>query len=196
MFIAPKISSQDWNDLDLDNKESDWLIAVDILEARLFGRYISPVDLLIDSEAELNPSDKKFGFTTLAIDFLLMETFQAFKDGEINSERKSRKLFTKFLKESPTFSCYFKTNGQRKKFYTEFRCGILHQAEVQSSALVWSVGDLYEREQGKHKVNRIYVHRALKEEIGKYLEQLRDPSSTELRLAFRNKMNAIVARGD
>ncbi|EJF7266466.1 TPA: hypothetical protein KD853_004769 [Vibrio parahaemolyticus] len=196
MFIAPNFSSQDWSNLDLDNSENDWNIAVDALKARLFERYISPVDLLIEAESQVNPQDKRFGFTTLAIDFLLMETFQAFKDGEVNSKNKSQKLFKKFLQQSPTFSQYFSSNNQRKRFYEQFRCGILHQAEVQSSALVWSVGDLYDRTGVKHTVNRLYVHRELKKEISEYLNKLRDPDSVVLREAFRKKMDSIAARGE
>ena len=81
MDIAPNFSAEDWKKLDLENSEDDWQRAVDVLEQRLFARYIEPIEVLIEAEKEVNPKDKRFGFTTLAIDLLLMETIQAFKEG-------------------------------------------------------------------------------------------------------------------
>lgn len=196
MYIAPNFSDSDWKQLELDNNEESWQKAIDVLEERLFARYLVPVDVLIESESAISAKDKRFGFTTLAIDFLLMETFQAFKDGEIDSKGKSKTLFKKYLETSPRFCEYFSSDKQREDFYLHFRCGILHQAEVQSSALVWSVGDLYDRSNGKETVNRLFVHRALKSDISEYLELLRAPESTDLRNAFRVKMDSIVARGE
>lgn len=196
LYIAPNFSDEDWKQLELDNNEESWQVAVSVLKDRLYARYINPIDILVDAESDINPKDKRFGFTTLAIDFLLMETFQAFKDGEIDSKGKSKALFKKYLETSPVFSEYFTTEQQRDDFYLHFRCGILHQAEVQSSALVWSVGDLYDRSNGKEKVNRLFVHRALKSDINSYIELLRKPESAVFRHAFRMKMDAIVARGE
>ena len=196
MDIAPNFSAEDWKKLDLENSEDDWQQAVDVFEQRLFARYIEPVDVLIEAEKEVNPKDKRFGFTTLAIDFLLMETLQAFIEGLPDTNGQSGRVFKSFLETSPRFSPYFTTEPERQAFFTQFRCGILHQAEVQSSALVWSVGDLYDRTSTPEIVNRMFVHRALKEDLKDYIKLLRDPASVEARTAFKNKMDALVNRAE
>ena len=200
MYISPNFTDNDWNKLDLtcsklaDNKE-DWLKAINVLKNRLFSRYIEPVDTLIEMEKMVNPKDRRYGFTTLAIDLLLMETLQAFKEGLPDTNRKSSRTFKNYLKESPRFSIYFTTEPERHSFYTDFRCGILHQAEVQSSALVWSVGDLYDRTSSPNTVNRIFLHKELKKDLEDYLDLLKVDTSVELRNAFKIKMDALVARG-
>lgn len=194
MDIAPNFSDGDWKKLDLENSEDDWQKAIDVFKQRLFARYVDPVDVLIEAEKEVTPKNKRFGFTTLAIDLLLMETLQAFKEGLPDTNGQSTRVFKNFLKESPRFSPYFTTEPERHAFYTQFRCGILHQAEVQSSALVWSVGDLYDRTSTPETVNRMFVHRALKEDLEDYIKLLRNPSSLDERTAFKNKMDALANR--
>ena len=194
MKIAPNFTSDQWRKLDLEKSEDDWQTAIGVLDNRLQSRYIEPVELLIESEKDLNASDKKFGFTILAIDLLLMETIQAFKEGLETTDGKSKLVFMRFLEKSPRFSGFFTTNKQREKFYKEFRCGILHQAEIQSSALVWSIGELYERQLDMEVLNRNAVHNALKADLQDYIAQLRKPESKELRNNFKKKMNFLAGR--
>ncbi len=194
MDIAPNFSDADWKQLELENSEDDWQKAIDVFKQRLFARYIDPVDILIEAEKKVTSKNKRFGFTTLAIDFLLMETLQAFREGLPDTNGQSARVFKNFLKESPRFSPYFTTEHELHAFYTQFRCGILHQAEVQSSALVWSVGDLYDRMTTPETVNRMFVHRALKEDLEDYIKLLRNPASLDERTAFKNKMDALVNR--
>ena len=194
MQIAPSFTSQQWRSLDLDASETDWQTAIDVVNTRLKSRYIDPIDELIKSENKLKASQRRFGFTILAIDLLLMETLQAFKEGLETTDRQSKQVFMRFLKNSPHFSRYFETAEQREKFYREFRCGILHQAEIQSSALVWSFGELYERADGMEVLNRNAVHEALRSDLNDYISQLQNPVSTELRQKMRKKMDFLVSR--
>ncbi|EKN3363420.1 hypothetical protein QMX33_003325 [Yersinia ruckeri] len=194
MEIAPNFTAKQWKKLDLDEKEHDWQIAINVLNDRLSTRYIEPVTTLIEAENQRNASERRFGFTILAIDLLLMETIQAFKEGLETTDGKSKQVFMNFLKNSTHFSGYFITSEDREKFYKEFRCGILHQAEVQSSALVWSIGDLYERTDGMEVLNRNAVHKALMSELQDYVAQLRDPASKELRSKFKKKMDFLAGR--
>ena len=130
MEIAPNFTAEQWRKLDLFEKEDDWQIAIDALNDRLSARYIEPVEKLIEAENQLKASERRFGFTILAIDLLLMETIQAFKEGLETTDGKSKQVFMNFLENSPHFYGYFITREQREKFYKAFRCGILHQAEV------------------------------------------------------------------
>jgi len=194
MFISPNFTDEDYLKLDLDNNEDDWQKAIDALCERLNSRYVEPVDKLIDLEREVSPKNKRYGFTCLAIDMLLIETVQAFKEGLKDSNGQSKYLFNRFLAESERFNSYFTSEEERTALYKEFRCGILHQAEVQGPALVWSVGDLYDRISIPNTLNRSFFHQELKNELNDYIDSLRLVQSTELRKAFRAKMNYIVAR--
>lgn len=195
MEIAPNFSASDWKKLNLDEDEQHWLKAIAVLRDRLHSRYLQPIDVLIAAEANIFPADRRFGFTILAIDLLLIETLQAFKEGLEDTNGKSREVFTRFLRESPNFSKYFTTDVERIKFYKEFRCGILHQAEVQSTALVWSFGELYERANGLEVLNRNALHNYIKEDLESYLNELKNPGSVELRRLFKKKMDSLSNRG-
>ncbi|MDP2609121.1 MULTISPECIES: hypothetical protein [unclassified Oceanobacter] len=111
-----------------------------------------------------------------------------------STDGKSKKVFVRFLKTSPYFCEYFHTKEQRENFYKEFRCGILHQAEIQSSALVWSFGDMYERIEGMEVLNRNAVHEALKKDFADYIEKLKSSESLELRKKFKQKMDSVANR--
>jgi hypothetical protein len=194
MYIAPNFTDEDWNNLDLDNNEDDWQKAIDVFYERLNSRYVEPVDKLIILEKNVSPKNKRYGFTCLAIDMLLIETVQAFKEGLKDSAGQSKALFERFLAESERFNRYFTCEDERIALYKEFRCGILHQAEVQGSALVWSVGDLYDRISIPNTLNRCFFHQELKNDLNDYIGSLRVAQSTEIRKAFRAKMDFIVTR--
>ena len=196
MQISKEYSSDDWYKLKLDeDNEEDWRKAIDILEARLTEKFLEPVDILINAEESEKAHERKFGFTILAIDLLLMETLQAFKEGLETTERRSKQTFTNFLKDSPHFSKYFYTDKLREKFYKEFRCGILHQAEVQSDeARVWSVGKLYKDYGSFYTINRTEIHENIKKDFEDYINKLRDSNSEKERDLFKKKMDAIARK--
>ncbi len=152
MQIAPGFDSTDWNKLQLDDPNSaDWTKAITIFKKRIYGRFIDPVDLLID---------------------------------------KSEATFSRFLTTRPLFKKHF-TSVAARRFYYDFRCGILHQAEVAGTGKVWSVGDLLHEESGRLTINRTRFHEQLKAEIQNYLAELADPKNTKLRANFRKKMSFI-----
>lgn len=195
MKIAPNFTSTEWLSLDLESgNEEHWQTAIDALQGRLYSRYIEPVDLLLESERGLEEKDRRYGFTILAIDLLLMETLQAFKEGIPDTIGQSKKVFKRYLEQSPSFSKFFTTEDQREAFYVSFRCGILHQAEIQGPAIVWSLGDLYERADGLEVLNRTEVHSAVKGDLDDYLTDLRDPTHTDERSRFKYKMDSIANR--
>ena len=198
MSIAPGYTVADWKKLDLNSKNSsDWHEAVRIFNARIRGRYLDPVDKLIALDKKrANEKDRRFGFTILAIDCLLIETLQAFIEGVGNTWKLSRKMFVNFLTESPSFSVYF-DKKLACRFYEDVRCGILHQAETRSGWLIWSVGPLFLDPKGTkiRIINRTEFHEALKSEFDSYVTKLRDLKDTKqdkLREKFRNQMDGIV----
>lgn len=203
MEIALNFTDEQWKALNLKDApeeaekeavEQEWQVAVNVLKDRLYSRYIDPVDALLSAEAGKPAKERRFGFTILAIDLLLMETIQAFKEGLEDTNGKSKAVFKRFLENSPHFSKHFPTDDYREDFYKKFRCGILHQAEIQSGALLWSIGDLYERAGDMETANRTRIHEALKADLDDYLAELRKPENTELRILFKKKMNAVANR--
>jgi hypothetical protein len=93
MYVAPGYTDSHWKSLNLNNDTSaDWESAIKILRARIEGRYLDPADMLIAAEEEIRPAkNRRFGFTVLAIDCLLIETFQAFIEGLENTNGNSNR---------------------------------------------------------------------------------------------------------
>jgi hypothetical protein len=191
MQIAPGVQAAEWQALKLDDHASpDWATAVQILEGRIHERYIEPIDHLIAAEETRPPTERRFGFTVLAVDCLLIETLGAFLDGLEDTEGKSKVTFCKFLTTRPLFAGDF-TEDLAERFYKEFRCGILHQAEIGGDSKVWSVGPLIRDDGGKLIVNRNKLHERLKAEFQHYLAELRNPANVDLRAKFRAKMDFV-----
>ena len=191
MQIAPGVDAKQWHALDLDDPNSrDWVPAVEILAGRIHERFIEPIDYLIAAEEPKSAIERRFGFAVLAIDCLLVETLGAFIDGLEDTDRKSGPTFCKFLTTRPLFSAYF-TENLANRFYKEFRCGILHQAEVGGESKVWSVGPLVQVVDDRIIVNRNKFHEQLKAEFENYLAELRDPKNADLRKNFCKKMDFI-----
>lgn len=192
MQIAPGFTDADYKRLNLDDQTSpDWQIAIDIFEARIGGRYVEPVDAMIQSEAQVqNPRNRKYGFAVLAIDCLLIEAFYAFINGLKHTRNQSRNAFTTFLTTRPLFQRHF-TAALAGQFYDEYRCGILHQAEVQGDSIIWSVGAMMRIDGGGLVINRNAFHEALKNEITSYVNDLRKNPGTHSRAMFRRKMNYV-----
>jgi hypothetical protein len=131
MQIAPGVDAARWQALNLDDASSrDWPKAIEILEARIHERFIDPVDHLMAAEEARPPLERRFGFVILAVDCLLVETLGAFREGLETTEGSSKATFCGFLTTRPLLSKQFATWDVGRRFYEDFRCGILHQAEI------------------------------------------------------------------
>jgi hypothetical protein len=121
----------------------------------------------------------------------LLETLEAFRQGLTDTRRKSEQLCTSFLTQRPAFKPFF-PGDLATRFYKEFRCGIVHNAQVFGTGLLWSVGPLLKVEGTRIIVNRTAFHDALMQELEDYLLELRNSSNTDLRDKFRAKMDFIA----
>ncbi len=192
MKIAPGVEVADWKALDLSKPDSpDWERAISIFEQRIRGRFADVVEFLLAEDEKQLPADRKFGFAILSIDCLLVETLEAFRQGLTDTRRKSEHLCTTFLSQRPAFQSFF-SGDLATRFYREFRCGIVHNAQVFGTGLVWSVGLLLKLDGNRITVNRTAFHEALMRELADYLSELRDPAKTALRGNFRTKMDFIA----
>ncbi|MBL7719811.1 MAG: hypothetical protein JNL72_13305 [Flavipsychrobacter sp.] len=187
MELAKKFTSTDYNKLDFSKAET-WDKTINVLQNRLNERYIEPADKLIEFEAGIPFPDRKFGFTILAIDCLLIETLQSFYEGKTNSKNISRDLFTDFLMKRDSFKSYFPTIAEAEFFYYNFRCGILHQAQTFSNTKVRAIGSLVSKNNGMTIVNRIRFHEAVKKEVEEYILLLKNGTNNQLRKNFKIKM--------
>lgn len=196
MEIAPGHTVAEWKALDLagDNL-TQWLRAIKIFATRIRRRFIDPVDVLIAHE--IGQERGTFGFAILAIDCLLVETLQAFREGCIQHKgralngagSRSEELIVAFLVDR--FESWF-DEDDAKVFYLHCRCAIHHSGQTDGDFRVKLTGPLFLRYgDGSIVVNRTAFHEALKREFHDYLAELSAPMNSALRVLFRTKMDAI-----
>ena len=147
------------------------------------GRFFKMVKLI--------QKDGFSGFAVLALDCLLIESLEQFMMGvERTPYQKCGEYFETFL-TSPGFDRYF-NESTAKTFYDQFRCGILHQAEIKKSSRVLRYGPLVrETQDGEGLViNRKKFHAELRRAFAAYLRALRQ-GDQKLRENAKKKMHFI-----
>jgi hypothetical protein len=194
MYIAPGVPDKEYKRLKLDdNNSADWERAIEIFKLRILSRYLEPVDLLIKEDNKRSPIDRRYGFSILAIDCLLIETIQSFREGLTDTKNRSKNIFVNFLTQRKSFKDHF-NKDDAEKFYYDFRCGILHQAEIMGDSLLWSVGMIRgKKSDGTPYINRTKIHELIKNEVDLYCDELRINNNIDIRENFKTKM-AFIAR--
>lgn len=189
--ISPRYTSLDWQALDSRNPK-DWSKAADVLRDRLDGRFLGFASSCLRA--------RHSGFVVLAIDCLLVETIQQFKDGVTNGNRRSEEMVKRFL-EGSRFQPDFDADA-RKAFYQDIRCGLLHQAEAKRMWLIRRSQPalLHTVPEGQgYIVDVERFHAALKGSLDDYLNLLSKPTESLLRSHLWKKMDQIcnvrTARG-
>jgi len=183
MRISPNYTSEHWQKLPFPAEDA-WPQAVDIFEDRIQGRFLKFISLI--------EKDTFAGFVVMALDCLLIETLQQFREGVAETPKgKSKDYFVAFLTET-SFKKWF-TKDKAEKFYKQIRCGILHRAETKKSSLIRTDTPLVEYTENKVGlvINRRLFHQQLEQEFKTYISKLRDPSQQELRDKFKKKMDYI-----
>lgn len=186
MYISPKYSVDHWQKLTFST-EDEWQKAIDIFEDRIRGRFLEPISC-IEGYAYA-------GFAVLALDCLLIENLQQFREGQTQTpDRKSQEYFVRFFTET-SFSSYF-TKEMAEMFYDQIRCGILHQAEVKENSRIRMDTPLIKyTDDGKGLlINRKLFHQQLVREFEAYIARLREGSNQELRVKFKRKMDYICRK--
>jgi len=187
MRISPRFTVDDWKALTFST-EKEWQKAINIFEDRIYGRFLQFIPLIEDYEYS--------GFAVLALDCLLIETLQQFREGIPKTPpKKSEEYFVRFLTET-SFGKFF-DRDLAKMFYDQIRCGILHQAEIKGSSRVRKrqqepLVRLADDMKGL-VINRKEFHKQLIEEFKNYISQLQEnnPPNEKLRHNFRKKMDHI-----
>jgi hypothetical protein len=184
MRISASYTVEDWKALTFGS-QVDWDLAVDMFKDRLKTRYLEHIGFLINR--------KTSGFAVLSLDCVLVETLQQFRNGAHETPYgKGKQYFVDFL-TGTAFAQHF-TEETARIFYTEIRCGLLHQSEAEGTSRI-KRGPLplvsLTADNKSIVVNVHRFHGVLTEVIESYAEELLLPESVEARAAFRKKMNFI-----
>ncbi len=189
IWIAPRRNGGNWTIQDykaLDfSKEEDWQTAIQMFEDRIRGRFLDIVEQI--------KSYPYAGFAIMALDCLLIETLEQFKQGKEETKRGETKTYFKnFLTQTAFVEDFDKETAEL--FYTHIRNGILHQAEIKGSSRIRiDTPKMVEKaEDGQGLIiNRDLFHKKLMSVFENYLKELHEGKDQTLRDNFRNKMNAI-----
>jgi hypothetical protein len=193
-------SNQFYINLSLDDIESpDWIKAIEVFERRFRTRFFKPLQILIDQQkiskqnSESDKSEFYCGFLVMAIDCMLIETFNQFKFGADSTEDMPLNIqesFIDFLTGSIFFNDFFDIK-RSECFYDHVRNGILHQGETKGGTILTTSSALVEDTNGGLRLNRIEFHKRLEEYFKDYIEKLKDSNNEEMRRKFQMKMDFI-----
>ncbi|WP_141402025.1 hypothetical protein [Rhizobium subbaraonis] len=197
MMISPDYSVDYWQKLQLDPDnpdENEWTKAANVLQNRIQKRFLEPADALIVADA---PNSRgTFGFAILALDFIVIETIQGFREGRTgNSQDQS----VRFMKRWDEFLACLDDRTQWKSkaenLYAQGRCALHHRGSTDK--IVVRRGERYPmlkfNDDGRIQINRTKFHRSLSDAFGRYIDELKQPESVSLRRCFKQKMDAICA---
>jgi hypothetical protein len=163
--ISPKYTAHHWFALNKDSRQ-DWPKAAAIIEDRIRGRFLRYADQCLTSLYS--------GFVVLAIDSLLLETIQQFKQGVIKEREVPSSTLVKSFLGGEHFRPDF-DDVARESFYKDIRCGLLHQAEAKK---LWLIRrgrkTLLEKVGGGYVLDVVRFHHALTASFNDYLTTLVD----------------------
>lgn len=183
--ISPRFIADDWYALKCDSP-NDWAKAAEMVKDRLDGRFPRYASNCLRSPYS--------GYVVLAIDSLLLETLQQFREGVINGHGRSREMVTQFL-GGKRFQPAFDPEA-RNAFYSDIRCGLLHQAEAKRMWLLrrGQKAMLQPSPDGQGYVIDVQAfHKAVRGSMTDYLRELRQPTSNQLRANLWEKMAHICS---
>ncbi len=185
---------------DFDNSDG-WKKAFDIFDTRIKTRFLSPIETILASDKEEGE-----GFTVVAIQCILVEFLAAFYFGKVyvpqqgDSTRaladheydSSSNLVINFLTTCEPFKRSFTSKQRARDFFSDFRCGLLHEAATKKSAKINVATDkdaIIKKEAGEFILYPNNFQSAILEYLQKYREELL--TSKKLQCSFLRKMDDI-----
>jgi len=151
--------------------------------ARFNERYFDAVGL--DAPCE----DQGHGFSMMAVACIAIETLQAFYEGLPDTRGRSAEMFRKFFSNDDLVGRLSAFNDA-DWFYTDIRCGILHQAETRGGWRILRRGELLDR--GARTINAAVFLAELRGAVKRYADLLTAGSPRIKNL--NTKMEAIIER--
>lgn len=143
---------------------------------RFDERYFNPIE----------NSTSTHGFASLAVACLVIETLESFYEGREDTRSVSSQMFSDFFRRDTPLKALGAGGGW---FYTDIRCGILHQAEARGGWRVIRTGPLLDT--ATRAINATKVLRQLQIAVRAYAEAIRTDDA--LWVLFKKKMKAVCA---
>jgi hypothetical protein len=153
-LLASKFTVRQYREA-LARKDRDSI--AEAIRRRFTERYIDPA----------LTATKKHGFTQMAIACLMVEALESLLQGRKRSISPNEKSFTDFLNREPEFAAL---KGRGSEFFTNVRCGILHQAETTRGWRILRSGELFD---GDRTLNAVKFIRALQHVLNKHCDELK-----------------------
>ena len=129
-----------------DGTDLKWAIVFNsVLKKRLESRYLDPINT-VSKKALIQGQGE--GFLILTIQCALIEFLAALKKGwsyyhghKIQGKDyhygHSASLFIEFLRDEKPFKLAFDTKTKAKQFYSNIRCGLVHEAQTKDGWRIW-----------------------------------------------------------
>jgi hypothetical protein len=198
--IAPGFKASDWKSLTLDEKKPDkgsWSAAINAFSCRLRDRFVVPADELERLGKSPSGGNQRFGFAILALDFIVLETIQGFREGLPDHKKVSKKLVTSFLKGWGLFVCDLPLKSDPDELacqvYVNCRCALHHQGATADKLKVKVSGKTFDwNGENLQAINRKKFHQGIKAELSRYVAELSSLNQPKLLTNFKNKMDYIA----
>lgn len=148
--VSKLLTVEDWKTLrkDLINdfrqdsyNKALWEDAYSYFIDRVNSRFLNPIHWILR-----NGRNQGEGFSVVALQCILIEFFESFYQGKVYTTSKedvqpyeynsSSSLFRNFLMTHPPFSSYFTESRTADGFYTNIRCGLLHEARTKQTSRI------------------------------------------------------------
>ena len=186
-FVSVNYQKQDYLNLGLTLNSDDITFesAINIFVDRIVGRFFKQIDILSN---DYNQN----GFSIMALECLLIETFAQFLKGLDDTHGVSKKEYIDFLINS--LNC-FPSKAAAESFYSCIRCGILHQAQTKKNSGL-TFGEAYAIEYCDNflMVSVDTFTNELRNFFRWYCQQLKNSGNNLLRLNFIKEMDYICNR--
>jgi hypothetical protein len=186
--------SRDWKRIrtigTADRSADTWATIYDrVLEERLKIRYLDPI-------TRIDANGKGEGFSILTLQCALASLRKGWSylhghkgHGKSDFYGDSQKLYVDFLRHEDPFKAHF-SKAQAKSFYTNIRCGLVHEAQTKYGWRIWR-GDA-SRPLVDHRQKVVYRNR-MRSYIDDYLARYRSEllASADLQDAFIRKFDYL-----
>jgi cation transport regulator ChaC len=168
----------------------EWSEVLDAFQRRIEERFLRPIiELLKVYDQDLVST--RPGFAILALDCLLIDTIQSFREGRVSTNEVSTAVSFRNFLSRPIFNSF--SNRDRQEFIHYVRNGLLHNGETRGD---WKVNIRHQTmlfadpNTGSRTINPRLFHAAIVEEFEAYRDEL-EVGSPECRKRFLRRMDAI-----
>lgn len=129
---------------DAEPNTGAWCTVIDAMRRRIQERFLTPVQELARFDDQ-DPLPYRPGFAILALDCLLIDTIQSFREGRVSTGDVSPANSFKTFLSAPRFSDF--TNKDRSEFFQYVRNAIFHNGETRKDWKIRiSTGRMLERD--------------------------------------------------